>query len=33
LTVRAYVQSGLWDNAWKHFKIVKKSVNVYKWAA
>lgn len=25
LTIRAFVQSGLWDNAWRHYKILKKA--------
>jgi hypothetical protein len=33
LTIRAYVQSGVWENAWKHFKKLKNHHNVDKWAA
>ena len=25
LTIRAFVQSGLWDNAWRHYKTLKKA--------
>jgi hypothetical protein len=33
LTVRAYVQSGQWEEAWKQFKTLRKTLNVYKRAA
>jgi hypothetical protein len=25
LTIRAFVQSGLWENAWSQYKILKKA--------